>query len=253
MAQAVNQSPGGCGCGCIVTSITGTFFGCNSLGIPSMTVEAHDATAGGTLLGTTTTNSSGVYTFTSLGAVSGNNIVLVPVTGGRFTATNRTLTWTSGTPSNSQWGCAKTTPNSNITLAAAAGYQCIGCCPTPLPTTMHVSDSQPGVTALALTYSGVTADWEGSISYSFPGCFGCPPKTVTIQYRLIGIGATCVLNIQYRQGPPCPDPAGPLSGWVSGSSLTVSSCLPFNGSGTRPGSGTGDIYCGAATTYTVTE
>jgi hypothetical protein len=173
-----------CCCGGCTTTINGKIIGCNSLGLPSVSVEAHDATAGGTLLATTTTDSGGNYTFAGITGVSGNAIVIVPVSLVRFTAVNRTLTWTSGaTPTSSQWGCGKTTPAVNTVQTVATGYFCFSGCAYPVAATLHGTDTWFGSFTLVNTGSG----WllSPGISYSYPGCFGCPAKTVTVTFSSI--------------------------------------------------------------------
>ncbi len=186
MGSAVIQGPGGCRCGCVAT-ILGKATGCNGSAVPGLTVEAHDATAGGTLLGTATTNGTGDYTLTAAGATSGNNIVIIFVSP-RYATANRTLAYTSGTVGNTAWKCGATTPTATSPLAAASGYECTTCCPNPWPDTLHISDSLVG--AATLTWNGAKGWWEGAEApYSFPGCtyFGgstCPAATVTVHFLI---------------------------------------------------------------------
>jgi hypothetical protein len=220
MAQAVNQSPGGCGCGptCASPTFTGTITGCNSLVVPGITVEAHDATAGGTLLGSTTTNSSGVYTLSGLtGQVSGHTIVIVVVGGANgFANVNQNRTYTAGAPNAFQWSCGATTPSSTIAIGSslAAGFTCPPTysvpatqCAYPWPNVLHGTHSRFG--AFTATRSGIT--WSGTATYSYPGCGGpspcaCPAqsgKTVTI--TLTVSGASLISQIQWGiDGSNCP-------------------------------------------------
>lgn len=172
-------SPCCCGGGCTAT-IPGKIIGCNSLGLPSITVEAHDATAGGTLLASTTTDASGNYTFTNISAVSGHAIVIVPVSLVRFTAVNRTLSWISGTPVfSSQWGCGKSSPSANTIQTPATGFFCFAGCAYPVAATLHLTDSWFGSFTVVNSGSG----WVyPTVSYSYPGCFGCPARTVTVTF-----------------------------------------------------------------------
>lgn len=179
---------GSCDCtcvGCSSPTITGTIKGCTSLGLSGATVAAHDSTAGGTLLGSTTTSGTGTFSLSGLtGAISGDSIVLVISMSPRFSNTNAPLTYTAGTPSGGQWSCGKTTTMAAITLTPAPGYTCLPgsvSCALPLSNTLHVSITQfPG--AQTLTYSG--GEWTTNLINvaGWAGCTGypCPATSVNI-------------------------------------------------------------------------
>src|SRR5208283_1162502 len=80
---AVGETGCSCTCGCTCT-ISGTIRGCNSLNLPGATITAHDATAGGTVLGTATSAANGSYSISTTGAISGNAIVVVIAYATRF-------------------------------------------------------------------------------------------------------------------------------------------------------------------------
>lgn len=156
----------GGGGGCTSPTINGNVKGCSSRNAEGVTVEAHDSTSGGTLLGSTTTDSSGNYSLSGLtGATSGNNIVLVYAYGSRFNAATTTLTYTSGTPSSSQWSCGVTTSGVGKTLSVASGYRCCGLtgCAIPIPNTLYVTTS----------YGSWTCTWNGTV-YSSAACVTIP-------------------------------------------------------------------------------
>jgi hypothetical protein len=167
---------------CASPTISGRLTGCGSVPYPGVTIEAHDATAGGTLLGTATTDGSGNYTLSSLtGSISGNVIVLVAlVDATRFTSTTKTLTY--GGPSSTAWTCGATSTNVNMTATPATGYVCLSCggCYLPVATTLYLTDSVIGT--ITLTYSTGTFRWEGTTTYSFPGQDHCPARSCTVNY-----------------------------------------------------------------------
>jgi hypothetical protein len=146
------QDIGECGCTCASPTITGTVTGCGSLAVNGLTVEARDSTSTGTLLGSTTTNSSGAYTLSGLtGHVSGNAIVLVFKFGSRFTTTTTTLSYTTGTPTSTQWSCgASTAAGTKAMGTAASGYHCYPGCAIPLADTLSYTDVNGTV---SMTYS----------------------------------------------------------------------------------------------------
>jgi hypothetical protein len=153
--MAKKNQPGCCGCGggaCASPTFTGSVTACFSLSAAGVTIEAHDATSGGTLLGSTTTDSSGNYTLTGLtGQIVGNAIVLVFKFGARFTTTTTSLAYTAGTPSTGQWSCGASTSTGSRTMgSAASGYHCYPGCAIPLPDTLSYTDANGTVT---MTYS----------------------------------------------------------------------------------------------------
>lgn len=179
---------GGCQCcsssppPCTPPTILGNVQGCNGLTQAGITVEAHDSTAGGTLLGTTTTNAGGNYTLALTSATAGNDIVIVPAPVGRFDPSNNiTLTYTPGFPFGNKWGCGWFTFGINFTLTAASGYTCIGGCFYPVKNTLTLTDSVYGGATIVNSGSG----WVGSTSATFGGS-AAPPCNNTC----IGIGTT---------------------------------------------------------------
>lgn len=197
-------SPGGCGCspGCSAT-ITGNVKGCNSLNAQGITVEAHDSTSGGTLLGSTTTNSSGNYTLNITGATAGNSVVVV-FAHTRFTTATTTLTHTSGSTSSTTWKCGGTSTGVNKTLSPAAGYHCYAVCAFPIADTLNFTDTYFGAGTLTWVVGTI---WQGTLSHSYGGCGlyggGCVPQTVTLTFVLGG-----PIFTWQNLGSGCPDDTG---------------------------------------------
>lgn len=211
----------GCGCTCASPTFTGTIIGCNSLSIAGATIEAHDATSGGTLLGSTTSIAGGTYSLSGLsGQISGNSIVLVFVR----TGFSKTLTfpWTAGSPNSSQWSCGATTSVGTTTLTVATGYHCLGgystpstLCADPLPNVLHGTHSFFGAVVLNWT---VANHWNGALSYSYPGCTNanpcsCASKTVTVTFDLGIVGATLAIGVSWKYTSnifvgSCPEDSG---------------------------------------------
>lgn len=164
MASAVYQSPGACGCpaaGCAVT-VTGHVTGCSALNLPGATVEAHDTTAGGTLLGSTTTDSGGNYSLTVSGATAPHNLVIVIKDPPRFADATVTLTYaTSGDPGT--WKCGATSAGVDAALSAAAAYVCYGSlCALPIKRILQGSAGH----AFTLTYNPASDRWWGTTTYT---------------------------------------------------------------------------------------
>ena len=248
-----------CGAATCSTTINGKIIGCTSLGLPSISVEAHDATAGGTLIATTTTDASGNYTFSGISGVSGNNIVIVPVPGSRFVAVNRTLTWTSAsTVTSAQWGCNKTTGTANTTQTPASGYHCGFGCVYPVADTLNGTDSWFGSFTLVNSGSGWVMS-PASFNYTYAGCFGCPAKTVTITYGSFEWHWTA-------QPSGCPDNVGanPCNTVFSGTTTCyIPGTSAFSVNGTWPAGSPSslcimDMFCNntgtpPSQTFTLTE
>lgn len=253
MTQAVNQSPGNCACGPCSVDILGKILGCSSFALTGLTVEAHDATAGGSLLASTTTNISGDYTFTGVPGVAGNDIVIVPIGGLRFVANNRTLNWTSGTPSATQWSCGFTTPTTTRTLLPATGYHCISSCAYPVKDTLDFTDSVLG--SWVITW--VAGQWQGTHSYSYSGdpCgLGCTAQTLTL--NALWNGAAINVTWGNSNNPTTPFVAQcPLSGgaFSVGYAITPTIICPPSfsaiGSATTPPCLTGTLFSYIASLY----
>lgn len=225
-------------------------YGCNSLPLGGATIEAHDSTAGGTLLGSTTTASDGTFTLTGLsGQTAGNAIVLVRKKT-RFNDSNVTLSYTAGTPTGAQWSCGATTNGLGTTLTIATGYHCVVCCADPLPETLYQSLSRLGVTAEEMTYDAVNNWWSSApYSYAYPGCAGgacaCAAATISLTIRFGDFGTgVCQVRIYHKlNASGCPDSTGTEDhmtfGYATGD---ISSCSPFSASKTTVPIG-GFSYC----------
>jgi hypothetical protein len=194
----MTQSPGGCQCsaGCSAT-ITGNVKGCNSLNAPGVTVEAHDSTSGGTLLGTATTDSSGNYSISATGATAGNAIVVV-WSHTRLTTATTTLTHTTGSTSSTTWKCGGTSSSVNKTLSPATDYHCIAGCALPIWKDLPYTDANGAGT---LNWDG--AKWIASSSKSqanvatsvgaSPGC-AVTTATVALNYDIVLTPAGLLYN-----------------------------------------------------------
>jgi hypothetical protein len=175
--------PGGCGCsGTCTTTIGGNVQGCSNINAPGITVEAHDATAGGTLLASATTDGSGNYTLPGFAAVSGNDIVLVfSLAVARFAPATKTFTFKAiaGAPSSTQWKCSNTTAAGSTTLTPATDYHCISGCAFPIYKDLPYTSSILG--GGTLHWAGGTV-WSTVLSSSSPACGGCAggPTNITV-------------------------------------------------------------------------
>jgi len=183
MPSAVNQGPGNCQCGC-TTTFTGLVRGCSTLALAGLTVEAHDSTAGGTLLGSTTTDAGGNFSLT-VGATAGNAVVLV-FTHPRFTTQTRTLAWHASTHDATHWTCGQASSVGTVDMVAdSANYVCITGCAVPLPKTLHVTHSFFG--AFTLTWA-LASQWKATLNYAYPGCKGCAADTIAVGINYDGAG-----------------------------------------------------------------
>lgn len=204
---ATMQDPGRCNCpgpgGCS-TTINGRATSCAG-GAPGITAEAHDATSGGTLLGTATTDASGNYSIAVAGAIAGNAIVVV-LKHTRLNTATRTLSYTPfALPASTQWTCGVATPTATTAMTAAAGYHCSTLCALPLKDTLHLTDSVYGTDTLTWLVGTTWASAGKSVSFggSVAPCTVCPAATTTIQYLMdtnISVANTFVGS--------CPDAAG---------------------------------------------
>jgi hypothetical protein len=210
LMPATNQDPGGCQCtegpACAV-AITGHVTGCGGLSLAGCTVEAHDGTTGGTLLGTTTTDASGNYSLTGLDGTVGNAIVVVFKKSPRFTQATTTLAYHATDGTSTTWSCGKTSSGVNKALTAASGYQCLSACADPVSETLYLTDSMYGATTIAWTGGG----WGGGKTVAFggsgAGCGDCPPDaTIAVQYFMTAL--TAGLSVSIKQVSGCPDHTG---------------------------------------------
>lgn len=245
--EGIEQAPGGCNCGCKV-SINGRVLGCNGIGYPSLTVTLRDSSTSGTILATTTSDGSGNYSFSNVVATAGNNLFVVFASpNARLNSTNYSLTYTSGTPSSTQWACNATTTALDKTLPVASGYACFTGCVDPVADNLTLTDSIYG--SLTIGFGG--GQWGGTLlNRDYPGCGSCPPQSfVQILYALHSNGDLYISESLNFDG--CPGGAIVPGPPVYYTTLTVTSCPPsFSVSGTGP-SPQGP-YC-SDPTFTVTE
>lgn len=145
------------GCNCSTPTgdavITGVVHGCALGTIAGITVEAHDNTSGGTLLDSTTTDGSGNFTLNPVGAVSGNDIVvLIPATG-RYAATAYALAWIASGADAFDWAFGETSSGVDVQATAAATYVCFSStCTVPTKKTLNISST--GGASAVLHYTG---------------------------------------------------------------------------------------------------
>lgn len=236
------------GCGCTATMAT-TFLvnGCDALPYGALTVGVYTS-AGGTLLasGTTSTSGStvGKVTLTWSGA-PGSYYLAVTGQSSRFAAYGRTRSLT-GSPVT-------------LTLTPAAGYVCppaAAGCLLPVATVLHLTDSILG----AVTLTGSGGAWAGTltVSYSAAGCAGyaCFAGTIPVTYTYDGYASLTVTYPTDGGVNECPG-AGPSTYHFS-PGATSFACSPFDYAGsiatTDPPSGAA-LYCraGATVSYTITE
>lgn len=222
MSDAVYQSPGTCKCQ--PCNVTFHATGCNGLDLAGATVTVWTDATKTTLIATGTTNASGNFT----ADVGSPGSKYWEVSRSRFTTASQTVyVYCGGTYTQS------VSPDT-------ASYQCYFTCAVPISKTLHLTDSVVG----SITLNWVTTDWQGSVSYVFPGCASCPPGTITVSYRLDQNGN---LFVTAPLGAPC---STDNSQFLLGSS--VSCPTPFSVS--KTGTGTrGLLYCGANPTLTLTE
>lgn len=189
-----------------------TVHGCNSAGIPGVTIVFTQ----GANTWTGTTDGAGSYCICALDGAS----ITATVSGvPRFASANET--WVVGTA------------HATLFLTPLAGYTCLacpgggggsgqGCSPYPIANTLHWSDTCNG--AITLTYGGGV--WTGSSTVG--------PNTVTITAFITG-GATCGFNIAWSgpgvsynvNGAPGPITCGNPTGFmVSGTYVIATSILP---------------------------
>ncbi len=213
---AMIQAVGGCQCSGCSTTLSGQVSGC-SLPVPAgFTVEAHDSTSGGTLLDSTTTDSSGNYTLSISAATAGNDIVIVVPATTRFTVTTKTLNWTSGTVTTSTWKCGSTGSLYDVAMVPESGYHCSAFCALPLKDSLPctVSSNVPsftGPTTRNLIYSVFSTCGGAGWQVDFLSGFDTPPVNV-LGFLLEVPG---IVSAQVELFPPC-----------SYFSVTVNACPP---------------------------
>lgn len=262
-----------CGCGGCSCTITGTILGCHILNLGNVTVEAHDSTSGGTLLGSTTSASNGTYTLTATGATTGNPIVIVFILSPRFNQTTSTLTYTAGVPNSSHWSCTQTTSGVSVSMTVATGYHCVYGCALPFNDTLYVSETLSGTNSVAWTSdNGAVAIWLscGSISMNSYNCQTCVatgasiPLLVTLSFVKATGKANISVAVPSCGSGRCAAGLSPASHDIGGTLLTCATpggltcglsvvgatlncTAPFNASGTGSG------QCGFGNTASFSE
>jgi hypothetical protein len=236
----MRKSPG-CKC-CCKCAVTLTIEGCYAKPCTGVAYTIYDPR--GNVVTSGTTSSSGEVTFTARrpGAykITASKSRYVTLTSLTF------LTLTAPCPSTSI---------PVVTLTPASGYACSLCCPDPLSTTLHLTDSLVG--DVTLTYDAVAGYWSGSAVYAFPGRdvpFPCPPADVTVSYSFSNLGTGCGVVASFPTSAPfnCPDDVGTGDMGVCriwtildlGATLT---CSPFSFSDTDGNN------CFGGATMTLTE
>lgn len=242
MSGAVAQAPGGCGCPGCITSVRGVIGLCFGFTESGTVVEAHDSTAGGTLLAAATTGVDGSYGLLNFAVTPARVVVIVAKRPG-FDDATRSLAYSTSIFDDLHWLCGGTT----TILAGAiqpvpdATHHCWVDCADPLPDTVTMGDSVLG--GRSLTWDGT--NWT-NITHGFPGCglcAGLTPDTVTMRWRLSRNG---FLDIAYT----C-DFDFPLffTTIFTGRVLTVDCPPSFLATIRGPGGG---AYCGVLPTLTFT-
>jgi hypothetical protein len=243
------------GCNCVTpacnTTVTGTVRACGGV-IQGVTVTAYDTSTSGSVLGSTTTSSSGIFTLNLAGVTTGNFIVVTFVFGASLTSQTVSLSYlASGTPSSGQWGCNKTTTMATVALQVAAGYMCCGC-PVPISQAnpLHLTDSVVG--AVTLTWNGTR--WAGSTTYAYPGCSGCSANNVVVTYTWDC--TTLQITWECNATTFCPAPGAGQNGNTNWSPFTCSNPNVYSLSGSKNAVTQYEthFYCpGAVITWTITS
>ena len=157
------SGPAAYGAGCYpVFSVAG----CNGLAVAGATVNIW--------------NSSSKTTFYGSGTTSTSGSVAVPVTtfspSFYYEVSRSRLVTVSGT----QDGSDPADPIS-VYMSPASGYHCLFGCADPVPETLHATHSVFGSLTLAYDAGGSHGEgWYATTSYTYPGCYCCPAKTVTV-------------------------------------------------------------------------
>jgi hypothetical protein len=207
-------------------TLTINVTGCNNFAVSGVPVSVY---LGGTLFTSGTTDSSGQYTFASLGYSLSS--FTFGVTSPRFVAFSGSTTGT-------------------IHLTPAAGYVCITGCGTPLSTTLHATHSLFG--AITLTYSGGTS-WTGSTSFSYGGYAGfygnCAASTTTVSMNFSPTAGTLGPVTWITGGPGFPGHEEcPMGGGTTGGTDTTVTQTSFHCPPAYSWTGTGTIQSGVSTT-----
>jgi hypothetical protein len=131
-----------------------------------------------TLIASGTTDGSGAVDL-NLGSHAGS--IYYEVTQSRFATASATVTVSCG-----QYNSI--VPRT-VNLTAATGYVCVSSCAVPVATTLHATHPKFGAITLTYNASGTFgAGWYTTVTYSYPGCFACPARTVTV---------TCFLSTSF--------------------------------------------------------
>lgn len=143
-------------------------IGCNSMPVPDATITIRDHLGAEVAHGVSDDNGD----FTVQGGWCGASAT---ITHARFN---------EATASALQVPCNGTVTFDLVSFVAS-GYACTSRCAEPLATTLHAT--HPLFGAITYTYNGSGsrgAGWYATISYSYPGCNGCPARTITINHYL---------------------------------------------------------------------
>lgn len=157
--QFKRNGPGGCCCGGACGQICVTVLGCNGMALAGATVAV---SLGGTLVGSGTTNGSGIFCVTIL--VAGTYTITVSKS--RFTSSTTTIAAVCGISPNT----------TSVMLAAAAGYICVPCCPDPLSTAAKTLTTTWGV--ISLPYLGLFTGGPNGLAANTPVWGGCATISV---------------------------------------------------------------------------
>jgi hypothetical protein len=140
--------------------------------LPGITVTVWTNSSKTTLLGSAVSDAGGLADV-NLGTTGGAS-VYYEAGGGRYAVTSGT----TGTVSCGQWNAGNPFA---VALAVASGYVQTPACPQPIATTLHATHPRYGAITLAYNGSGAHGPgWYATVNYAYPGCYGCPAKTVTV-------------------------------------------------------------------------
>lgn len=191
MAQAVNQSPGACGCVAPSCLMTFTIKGCNLSLLSGATVTIWTDATKVTQLDTQTTNGSGVAV---LDVGTAGTYYYEVSYGVRMLVSSNTVAITCG-------------GTRGLTLTPASGYHCASFCAEPLKDTLTGTFSS-ALPTITLTYNVPLGTWRGTGTFAFPG-FGptCTapfnvPLALTFGTLLVGNDAAHGLAICPGAGSP---------------------------------------------------
>jgi hypothetical protein len=156
---------------------------CDGLALPGSTVSVWTDSSKATLIDSGTVFADGSYS-ANLSSHAGS--IYYEVSHLRYTTSSTTLTVACGDYFGDLSGFGSN-PRS-VTLVHDTTYVCVtGSCSTPIAKTLHATHPKFGPITLTYNAAGsLGAGWYDTVTYSYPGCFACPAKTVTV---------TCYLNL----------------------------------------------------------